>query len=128
MILLDTHTLLWWILDPPSLSKNVLELIEKTPTEKRLLSSMSLWEIYHLSKKGKIVLNLPEEEFTKRLTSSGQLKMIDANWNILHRSVFLKWKHTDPIDRILVATAIEFKSTLLTKDKIIQKFYRESFW
>jgi PIN domain nuclease of toxin-antitoxin system len=29
MILLDTHTLLWWILDPPSLSKNVLELIEK---------------------------------------------------------------------------------------------------
>jgi len=128
MILLDTHTLLWWILDPTSLSKKVLSLIENTPAEKRLLSSMSLWEIYHLSKKGKILLNHPEEEFTKRLNTSGQLKIIDANWRILHSSVLLKWKHTDPIDRIIVATAMENNSILLTKDKIIKKFYREAIW
>jgi len=128
MILLDTHTLLWWILEPARLTKKGLELIEKTPTDKRLLTSMSLWEIYHLTKKGKIEFTVSDDEFSRRLSSSGQLKIVDPNWHILHRSVHFKWKHSDPIDRIIVSTAIEHTAVLLTKDKVIQKFYRSTFW
>lgn len=56
MIVLDTHTWLWWIRgDSPELPQAMRELISNSP-EPIAVASVSCFEVAWLSKKGRIAL------------------------------------------------------------------------
>ena len=59
-ILLDTHVLLWWLMDDDKLGKNAHKII-RNPNNLIFVSAASIWEISIKLNKG--LLKLPEEFF-----------------------------------------------------------------
>ncbi|MDJ0596729.1 MAG: hypothetical protein QNJ72_43335 [Pleurocapsa sp. MO_226.B13] len=44
------------------------------------------------------------------------------------KSVNLAWSHRDPVDRIMVALAMNNNCSIITKDSEIRKFYSQTIW
>lgn len=115
--LLDTHTLIWSIFEPEQLSPNVARIIANRHN-KMYVSTVSLWEIAIKTAIGK--LDAEQFSITKLLGFCKQLRftVLDINPKnaISYLSVPLFQNHRDPFDRMLIATAIERKFTLLSRD------------
>ena len=111
-ILLDTHLLLWWLGNAPSLSGQARALISE-PENTVFVSAVSLWEIWLKESLGK--LRLPAD-FEARMAAepfeSLPLSAIHAR-----QVALLPWHHRDPFDRMLVAQARAENLTLLTADE-----------
>lgn len=124
MILLDTHTLIWFLTKPNELSSAASKLIEKDyKTTPILISSMSIWEICHLIKKNKISFSVPLEIWFSKLNQKREFQYVPVDNNIAYRSQDLPGVfHADPADRIIVATAMITGATLITKDAKIRKY------
>ena len=116
-ILLDTHTLLWWLSDHYSLGKKSKELIGDERND-IFVSAVSTWEIS--IKKNKGLLKAPEnidaivedEGFSKLPISLFHGEQAGNLENI----------HRDPFDRMLIAQAQAEGLELLTSDKVIPKY------
>ena len=119
MYLIDTCAFLWSLGDNPSLSKKARQIIEDG--KNLYLSQTTLWEI--AVKKTIKKLNLVET--TQELVEICE----DSNITILpiENSYFetiqkLPYIHSDPFDRLIIATALENSLTILTDDKEIKKY------
>ena len=128
-IVLDTCALLWWSLSPDELSIKAKKAIAEMEQSKNgLTSAMAIWEIAIKVKNEKLDLGFPLDTYTNRLKQSDVVKILDVETDILVKSVNLEWSHRDPVDRIMVALAIQHDAPLITKDKIIRQFYPKSIW
>jgi len=120
--LLDTHTLLWAILETRKLSTEVFSLLESTDNI-IYASVINYWEICIKAEKGKLHLEgiTPEEvlEQAKKMGfSSLELNTLDASSFFRLKSDF----HKDPFDRMIIWQAINNQCTLVTKDSEIKKY------
>jgi PIN domain nuclease of toxin-antitoxin system len=116
-ILLDTHLLLWWLANAPSLSKSGLALISE-PENTVFVSAVSLWEIWLKKSLGK--LRLPDDFEAKMATELFESLPLSA---IHARKVAsLPWHHRDPFDRMLVAQAQADSLILLTADDRLTRY------
>lgn len=122
MIVLDTHALLWWALDPERLSKKAAALLATMETAGGFASSISLWEIGVKAQRQKLALPLSVDELARRIERSGVVELLPVDTSIWLRSLALPWAHRDPADRVIVATAQSKGLPLLTKDEMIQAF------
>jgi PIN domain nuclease of toxin-antitoxin system len=120
--LLDTHTVLWFLLDSESLSDPAAAIIEgERASEGIVVSIASLWEFTVKHSLGKL-------QFEGGVASLRS--MIDANgWDVLpvaqrHLEALsgLPYLHRDPFDRLLVATALADVLTLVTADENIHGY------
>jgi len=131
MILLDTHALIWLVDSPEKLSKKAQKFIQKeTKNGIVYASSFSIWEIYMLIKKGRLVLSRDVDSWVKEVENLHSIKFIPLDNQIAAKSVNLPDSfHDDPADRIIVATAREFGATLITIDQKIRKYpHVQSLW
>ena len=131
MILLDTHVLLWWIDGRQKLPTPVLKEIESHKKKQTLaLSAITFWEIAMLSKKGRLSLKTDLKQWISQVLHLSFLQIISPDHSILVQSVLLPEPfHSDPADRILVATAQQHAATLITKDqKILAYTHVDTFW
>lgn len=120
-VLLDTHTFLWWAIEPEKLSPKVFEILEN-PKNQILLSAASSWEAEIKIGINKLVLNKPLKQII--------MKEVEVNnWIILPISLEHTWKlealqpiHRDPFDRILIAQALSENAALLSKDSKFLKY------
>lgn len=131
MIILDTHVLVWWVNNPKKLSTKAREAIEKEmKTGGILVSSISVWEIYMLVKKGRLKLKIDIDTWLGKVEELPFLEFVPVDNTIAAKSVTLpKWTHKDPADRMIVATALQNGSTLLTSDERIRNYLQEqSIW
>jgi PIN domain nuclease of toxin-antitoxin system len=74
-VLLDTHTFLWFVLGDAQLSVKAKVTIED-PSNEKLLSPASYWEIAIKIRLGKYTLSKPYEEFMAR----GIVKTISSSY------------------------------------------------
>lgn len=131
MIILDTHVLLWWVNDPSKLSKRVQNVIT---TEKHegviLVSSITVWEIYMLIRKKRLQLTMDTDSWLEAVESLPYIQCIPVDNKIAAKSVTLPGEfHSDPADRIIVATAREKGIPLITADERIRKYSSvQSVW
>ncbi len=131
MIVLDTHVLIWFVSSPKRLSNNAKRAIEEARKgEEILVSSISVWEIYMLVKKGRLRLTIPVNEWIDKVGKLDFIRFIPVNNEIARKSVLLPEPfHHDPADRMIVATAILEKAELITSDKRILNYsYVKSIW
>ncbi|HEX3377147.1 MAG TPA: type II toxin-antitoxin system VapC family toxin, partial [Candidatus Acidoferrales bacterium] len=126
-LLLDSHTLLWWILDHPALSPTAREEITKTDNT-ILVSAASAWEVAIKFRAGRLpeaadlVTNFPSE-----IEHEGfELLPISAEHGI--RAGLLPGLHKDPFDRMLIAQAAAEGLTLVTGDEAILKYHVRTLW
>lgn len=122
VICLDTHALLWWALDPGQLSEPARVAVENMEHEGGCASAISIWELGIKVKRKKLELPLSVEEFTRRIERSGIVELVPVDTDLWLRSIALPWDHSDPADRVIVATALARSLPLLTKDSVIQAF------
>jgi PIN domain nuclease of toxin-antitoxin system len=114
--LLDTHLLLWAMLQPAKLKPRARSLIEQNEV---FVSSASIWEISIKSSLGKleadprVVLDALEPAGLRKLSVSGE------HAAKLHQ---LPPLHRDPFDRMLLAQALSEPLTLLTDDEVLGQY------
>ncbi|MBU2511355.1 type II toxin-antitoxin system VapC family toxin [bacterium] len=129
--LLDTHTWIWWHMNPSNLSKKVKQLILDTNNySELLLSSISPWEFSKLLEKKRIGISCNPEDWLKKALKMPKFRLVELSPSIAYRSTVLPQPfHNDPGDQIIVATAREENATILTKDDNIQKYdHVKSIW
>ncbi|HKY40129.1 MAG TPA: type II toxin-antitoxin system VapC family toxin [Polyangiaceae bacterium] len=122
MIVLDTHALLWWALDPDQLSGRARDLVAQMERRGGFASSISVWELGIKVQRGKLDLGIDIEEFAKRVRMSGVVELLPVDATVWLRSLALEWDHRDPADRVIVATALLNDVPVLTKDETIHSF------
>lgn len=131
MIILDTSALIRWVSYPEKLSKKAREVIRETvKNEEILVSSVSIWEIALLLKKGRLEFFIDTDRWLEKLENLSFVRFIPVdNW-IAYRSVNLNGEfHKDPADRMIVATTLINRATLITSDRKILDYKQvQTIW
>lgn len=122
MIVLDTHALLWWAIDPDKLSGEARKVVAEMERHGGFASAISIWEIGIKVKRGKLELPLSVDEMARRIERGRVVELVPVDTSIWLRSLSLSWDHPDPTDRVIVATALLRNLPLLTKDAAIHAF------
>jgi len=120
VILLDTHALLWWALDPDKLSASAIEQCARMEHEGGFASS--IWELGVKVRNGKLALGLPLADLVRRIEDSSVVELLPVDTAIWVRTATLDWPHRDPADRVIAATAITNGLPILTKDAALHAF------
>lgn len=116
-LLLDTHALLWWLVDEPSLSSRAREAIAD-PDNTVFLSAVVVWEIRIKEAIGK--LELPAE-FREVLADQAFVEL-PVTIEHAHALAGLPSIHRDPFDRMLVAQARIEGFDVVTRDSSIPRY------
>jgi PIN domain nuclease of toxin-antitoxin system len=115
-LLLDTHVVLWWLTDDPTLADDVKTMLDHEPDI--YVSPVTIWEVTIKQAIGKLQAptDLPEQ-----IRDSGfrELPIVARHAIAAGR---LPPVHRDPFDRMLVAQAQCEALTLVTRDAEIQKY------
>ncbi len=125
--LLDTHTLLWWILEDPALSQTARETIAET-SNTILVSAASAWELAikfrlgKLPRAGDLVSN-----FLSEVEREGfQLLPISAEHGI--RAGLLAGPHKDPFDRMLIAQSQAENTPIISNEIVFENYGIRRLW
>ena len=111
-LLLDTHALIWWLVNNPTITDNAKDAIAD-PDNLVFVSAASAWEIAIKKSIGK--LQTPND-LAMQIKAKGFIPLsIDLNHALTVESLPLH--HQDPFDRILIAQAIEEHLTIVTRDR-----------
>lgn len=131
MIILDTHVLLWFISDFDKLSKKAAQKINSEIKEGAVfVSSISIWEICLLIKKDRLKLKMDFDVWLMEVESLPFVQFVSVDNQIAAKSVNLPGNfHSDPADRIIVATARKLGLTVITADEKIRKYpHTQALW
>lgn len=116
-LLLDTHTLLWWLENPDLLSEESRTAI-RDGENAVYISAAVIWEIVIKRAMGK--LDIPSNiEQALRANGFSALPVSIAHALAVERLPHL---HKDPFDRLLIAQAIAEGLTLVTRDPNVMKY------
>lgn len=131
MTLLDTHVLVWWVNEPRKLSNKARKIIEENIKKGEIfISSISVWEIFLLVKKRKLILTMDTQSWVSAIENLPFVHFLPLDNNILAKSVSLNSDfHQDPADRMIVATAMITGAIVITSDKRILNYpHIQSVW
>ena len=123
----DTHSFIWYLIDSPKLSskaKNIFNLCERGETI-IIIPAIVLLECIDILDKKKIDLNF--EEIILRISQASNFIFSEISWSLIIEVNKIKGVK-DLHDRIIIATAKLFNAFIISKDKIIKKFYKKTLW
>jgi PIN domain nuclease of toxin-antitoxin system len=116
-LLLDTHILLWSLLEPRRLSQHLTTELENADNE-LWISPISVWEITVLAEKHRILIDSPDQQkWIRDVLARVPLREAPVNHEVALQSRSLDLKHQDPADRFIAATALVYDLVLVTADK-----------
>lgn len=126
-LLIDTHALLWWLSDDPSLSDAARKAMAET-SNVLLVSAASAWEIATKVRLGR----LPGAE---ELAADFQGFMLREGFTTLDitadhgiRAGLLPGPHKDPFDRMLIAQAQAENVPIVTNERSFETYGVRRVW
>jgi PIN domain nuclease of toxin-antitoxin system len=117
-ILLDTHILLWQMMDDERLRSRDREIIVD-PKNDLTVSDVSLWEISIKIQTGRLAVKLPDVESTIATLRYSRLAISRAH---IAEVVKLPRYHRDPFDHLLIAQANLEGLAFMTHDRKIGQY------
>ncbi len=117
-LLLDTHVLLWWLVDDRKLTKNGRAIIAN-PDNDVLVSSASLWEIAIKAAQGRLEVELDDLEAA--IARNG-FRSLAIGFRHALTAGRLPAIHRDPFDRMLVAQASVEELRLVSHDRVFERY------
>lgn len=123
----DTHALIWWFSDDPSLPQTVRGIIADTDNT-ILVSAASAWELAIKYQQGKFrkVADLVSD-FSGRIDREGfQLLPISAEHGI--RAGLLPGLHKDPFDRMLIAQSQAENVPIISNETLFDAYGVRRLW
>lgn len=118
MILLDTCAVLWS--SSGALSSGGHRAARAAARKGELfVSPISFWEIATLARRGRLVLDVPLEEYVEHIESS-EVRIAGLTLSIARAAGSFDDRFPgDPADRLLVATALAMNLRLMTRDRAL---------
>lgn len=126
-LLLDTHTLIWAMLEPEMLSADAAALLAD-PSNALTASIASLWELTIKIGTGKMVIAGSDIDSIIQNLDPFRIRLIPVLPRHLLALQVLPRHHKDPFDRILIAQAQTERLPLVTVDKKIRKYEVTALW
>lgn len=126
MIVLDTHTLIWWVGNDAQLSTKAKKAIKKemaAPSGQILVSSITAWEVSMLVTKERLTLTMDVDSWLSVVESIENIEFVPIDNKVAIESTRLPGEfHKDPADRLIVALARTLSAPLVTADEKIQSY------
>lgn len=120
LIVLDTHVWLWWVAAPEKLSRNARQEIDRATSIG--LSSISCWEVGMLAARNRITLDREPRVWIATGLLRERVVALDITPDIATEAALLDPPFpSDPVDRLLYATARHHRARLVTRDRRLRK-------
>lgn len=117
MLLLDTNALIWIAEEAEKLGPGARGRVEQALDDDLVaVSSFSFWEVALLASKRRLALPRGARDFRAATLAMG-IEEILVDGEIGIGAVVLADLPADPVDRIIVATALAHDATLITADE-----------
>jgi PIN domain nuclease of toxin-antitoxin system len=126
-LLLDTHALLWFLLDDPQLSAAAKALIIDSANDIEI-SPASYWEIAIKISIGKYYLPESLEDFFERELATNAFRILAIEPRHVVPLTSLPFYHRDPFDRLLVAQAIVESIPIVSSDPVLDNYPVTRLW
>lgn len=118
MIVLDTHTWLWYATESEKLSKQAKARIHRA--EALGVHPISCWEIAMLSNEGRLKLSMDVSRWVGHALERPKVELLPFTPAAAIRAAGLGGDFPgDPADRLIVGTALEMGVPVVTKDQRI---------
>lgn len=126
-VLLDTHALLWWLFDDPSLPERARKII-RDPENDVLVSSASAWEISTKYRLGRLPQAEEAVRDLPRLLRRSRMQTLSITLEHALAAGALPGPHRDPFDRMLIAQSRLEKLPVVTSDPIFKRYKARVIW
>lgn len=117
MLVLDTHAAVWWTTMPQLLSATAAKAIASAKSLG--IPAIVFWEVSLLIRKGRLDLGMPVAEWAEQLQGIPRVRSLALTPEIALAADALSM-HADPADRFIVATAVQARARLVSKDGLFQ--------
>ena len=124
-LLIDTHTLIWWLTDPTRLSAECLDALSARDTEVSV-SAVSAYEIEFKRPVDPLLQNMPEALAEAVVAEGFDWRAIQPEDAMLAGR--LPRHHRDPWDRLLIAQAKASGLRIVTKDEAFAAYGVPTLW
>lgn len=126
-LLLDTHAFLWWLTGNRQLQAEVRQAISDELNE-TLVSAASAWEIATKYRLGKLPgARELADDIPAAIASQGFTELAISVEDAA-RAGALAGVHRDPFDRMLVAQAQRHELTLVSNEKLFDRYGVRRIW
>ncbi len=115
----DTHAIIWYFTEDKRLTKRVYKIFENSLKKGLIIiPSIVLAEIMYIARKGKITITF--EETLNRIEKYQNFFIAPLDVEILKIANKIK-ANIEMHDKLIIATAIYYGATLITKDRSIRE-------
>ena len=115
MTILDTHAWIWWVAKPSRLSVRARQAIDQT--EAVGVCAISCWEVAMLVAKRRLELDREVGVWIRQALAQPRCVLLPLTPEVAVESTRLVNFTGDPADRMIAATAVLERATMVTKDR-----------
>ena len=126
-VLIDTHTLFWWVTDDPKLSALAREILLTSDNE-ILVSAATAWELSTKARFGKWPQAAPLAANIKNILDENSFAPLAITVEHARIAGSLPVPHRDPFDRMLAAQAQVEGLSLVSADPVFGAFGTHVLW
>jgi PIN domain nuclease of toxin-antitoxin system len=114
-IILDTHIWIRWINQSGDLPSLLCHRIDEA--EQLFISAASIYEFIWLVQRRRLQISLPVDVWLQASTTDVSIGVLPVTDGVARRAARLAMIHNDPMDRLIIATALEHFLTLISLDR-----------
>lgn len=126
-LLLDTHTVIWWVDQDHLLSPSSYAAIAD-PINDLLLSTGTIWEIAIKVGLAKLSLSRPYRQWLSQAMADLGVAVLPVAVEYADVQAELPKHHRDPFDRLLIAQAIVENVPMVSNDTIFDQYGVARVW
>jgi PIN domain nuclease of toxin-antitoxin system len=126
-VLLDTHTVIWALLQDRRLSSKAKQILSSDDSE-LYFSLASLWEIAIKIKTGKLNAIGSSVAYIRDELDAFGIQLLPIRYEHILQLEMLPVHHSDPFDRLLIAQAITESLPILTHDDKFAAYSIRLIW
>jgi PIN domain nuclease of toxin-antitoxin system len=127
VIVADTHALIWWVTEPRQLSiaaRNALDAATVIG-----IPAIACWEVALLAERRRISIDVSAIDWLHEVIVLPRMALLPLTIDVAAAAAKLPDPIRDPVDRLIVATALQMRVPLVTKDhKIIESGVVPTIW
>jgi PIN domain nuclease of toxin-antitoxin system len=126
-LLLDTHTLLWWVEDARQLSPQARAHLADSQND-CFVSLVSPWEMAIKACNGNLKLAVPIRLYFEQHLPANDFHLLPITLDHVTKVETLPRHHRDPFDRLLIAQALHEGLSLVSIDPAFDAYGVQRVW